>query len=96
MRCNGNVTLQDKHVTCYLRITDAEWQQTKVCFIESGFIDSENNVLNWDKRQFISDSSAARVVLMVLRGARIAPESPVAHWIAPRTLQPGLMKGRHR
>lgn len=61
IRCNGDVTLQDNHVTFSLRISDAEWQQTKAVFIESGFIDSDNKVLNWDKRQYISDSSAARV-----------------------------------
>ena len=61
MRCNGDVTLQDKHVTFQLRITHQEWAITKALFIESGFIDSDNNVLNWDKRQYVSDSSAARV-----------------------------------
>lgn len=61
IRCNGSVTLQDKHVTFSMRISDEEWQQTKAVFIESGFIDSANNVLNWDRRQYISDSSAARV-----------------------------------
>jgi hypothetical protein len=60
-RCNGDVTLQDKHVTFSLRISNQEWQQTKAVFIESGFIDKHNNVLNWDKRQYVSDSSAARV-----------------------------------
>ncbi len=61
LRCNGSVTLQDKHVTFSLRISDQEWQQTKAVFIESGFIDSANNVLNWDKRQYASDSSVDRV-----------------------------------
>lgn len=61
LRCNGNVTLQDKHVTFSLRISDSEWQQTKAVFVESGFIDLANNVLNWDKRQYISDSSVERV-----------------------------------
>lgn len=61
MRCNGDVTLQDEHVTFMLRITQEEWMRTKDIFIDLGFIDSDNNVLNWDKRQFISDSSAARV-----------------------------------
>lgn len=61
MRCNSDVTLQDKHVTFTLRISEQEWAQTKACFVASGFIDSDNNVLNWAKRQFISDSSAARV-----------------------------------
>ena len=61
MRCNGSVTLHDKHVTFQLRITTQEWGITKALFIENGFIDADNNVLNWDKRQYISDSSAARV-----------------------------------
>ena len=61
MRCNSDVTLQDKHVTFTLRISPSEWEQTKGLFVQSGFIDSDNNILNWDKRQFISDSSAARV-----------------------------------
>jgi len=61
MRCNGNVTLQDKHVTFMLRISDAEWSDSKAEFIDNGFIDNDNNVLNWDKRQFISDSSVERV-----------------------------------
>jgi len=61
IRCNGSVTLQDKHVTFQLRISDAEWAITKAEFIANGFIDSDNNVLNWDKRQYRSDTSAARV-----------------------------------
>ena len=61
LRCNGNVTLQDDEVSFQLRISNEEWQVTKDIFIEKGFIDKSNNVLNWDKRQFISDSSAERV-----------------------------------
>lgn len=61
LRCNGSVTLQDKEVTFMLRISNDEWQVTKDIFIENGFIDSNNEILNWDKRQFVSDSSAARV-----------------------------------
>ena len=60
-RCNGDVTLQDEEVTFQLRISDEEWQKTKAIFIAKGFINSDNKVLNWDKRQFISDSSSERV-----------------------------------
>ena len=60
-RCNGNVTLQDEEVTFLLRVTHEEWQQTKQRFIRRGFIDENNNVLNWDKRQFQSDTSKNRV-----------------------------------
>src|SRR3990172_8673486 len=61
MRCNGDVTLHDAHVTFQLRISQEEWEKSKAVFMASGFIDSANKVLNWDKRQFVSDSSAARV-----------------------------------
>lgn len=61
LRCNGHVTLQDTEVTFLLRITDSEWEQTKSNFIDKGFIDSDNKILNWDKRQFVSDSSKNRV-----------------------------------
>lgn len=60
-RCNGDVTLQDSEVTFLLRITETEWLETKAIFIAKNFIDEANNILNWDKRQFRSDSSAARV-----------------------------------
>lgn len=61
MRCNGDVTLQDVHVTFTLRISEQEWSESKARFVASGFIDSENNLLNWNKRQYVSDSSTARV-----------------------------------
>jgi len=61
LRCNGHVTLQDEEVTFLLRISNDEWQVTKALFIAKGFIDDNNEVLNWDKRQYISDSSAERV-----------------------------------
>lgn len=60
-RCNGHVTLQDEEVTFMLRISNDEWQVTKSSFIEKGFINNSNEIQNWDKRQFVSDSSAARV-----------------------------------
>ena len=61
IRCNGNVSLQDEEVVFQLRISEEEWQKSKKTFIEKGFINKHNEVLNWDKRQYISDSSAERV-----------------------------------
>lgn len=61
LRCNGNVTLHDEEVTFQLRISNEEWAKTKALFIKKGFIDSGNKILNWEKRQFTSDSSSARV-----------------------------------
>lgn len=61
LRCNGNVTLQDEEVTFQLRISHEEWAKSKANFVAKGFINDLNEVLNWDKRQYISDSSAERV-----------------------------------
>lgn len=59
MRCNGHVTLHDDEVAFHLRITADEWAQTKELFIKKGFIDSELNLLNWEKRQFKTDSGSS-------------------------------------
>lgn len=61
LRCNGDVTLHDDEVAFQLRVTAEEWSETKREFLKRGFIDNENNLLNWDKRQYVSDSSAERV-----------------------------------
>ena len=60
--CNGDVTLHETEIAFQLRISDEEWMQTKAVFEAKGFIDSNNNILNWEKRQFASDSSTARVL----------------------------------
>lgn len=65
MRCSNDlVTLHDDEVTFHLRISAQDWAETKELFIKKGFIDSDLNLLNWEKRQFKIDSvssSAERV-----------------------------------
>lgn len=62
LRCSNDiVTLHETELAFHLRITDAELAETKALFIGKGFIDDKWNLLNWEKRQFKSDSSAARV-----------------------------------
>ena len=62
LRCsNALVTLQRDEVTFALRISEEELAETISLFERKGFIDSDLNILNWDKRQFNSDSSTARV-----------------------------------
>lgn len=62
LRCsNSLVTLQDEEVAFQLRISDEELAETKALFIKKGFIDSAWNLCNWEKRQFASDTSNARV-----------------------------------
>jgi hypothetical protein len=62
LRCSNDlVTLHETEIAFHLRISDAELVETKALFISKGFIDDKWNLLNWDKRQFKSDSSAPRV-----------------------------------
>ncbi len=62
MRCsNALVTLHETEIAFALRITEEELSATKVLFLRKGFVDDSWEIMNWDKRQFISDSSAARV-----------------------------------
>jgi hypothetical protein len=62
LRCsNSLVTLHAEEVAFQLRISNEDLTETKALFIAKGFIDSEWNLLNWEKRQFASDTSKARV-----------------------------------
>lgn len=62
LRCsNEGVTLQDDEVAFQLRISSDEFAQTKATLIEKGLIDEHCQPTAWDKRQFASDSSTARV-----------------------------------
>ena len=56
-----HVTFTDEEVSFQLRIGMEEWIKTKRVFVEKGFIDESNCVLNWDKRNMRSDSSLERV-----------------------------------
>ena len=61
-RCsNEHVTLQDEEVTFLLRVTSEEWARTKAVFLAKNLINEDNTPTAWEKRQFASDSSAARV-----------------------------------
>ena len=62
MRCsNVTATLHETEIAFMMRISDAELAETKELFKAKGFIDDDWNLLNWEKRQFASDSSAARL-----------------------------------
>src|SRR5690606_38792020 len=58
---NDLVTLHETEIAFHLRVTETELAETKALFVSKGFIDDEWNLLNWEKRQFKSDSSAERV-----------------------------------
>lgn len=70
MRCSNtdetlheteSVTFEDAEVAFVLRISESEVAETKELLKSKGFIDDVWNLLNWNKRQFTSDSSTARV-----------------------------------
>jgi len=69
LRCNVNSnddvtlheTLTDENIAFQLRISLEEWQETKQILLSKNLIDKHNVPVNWDKRQYISDSSAERV-----------------------------------
>jgi hypothetical protein len=54
-------TLHETERAFHWRITETELAETKTLFIKKGFIDDDWNLLNWDRRQFLSDSSTDRV-----------------------------------
>ena len=62
LRCsNGDETLQDDDVTFQLRISIEEWLSTKEVLLSKCLITADNKPTAWNKRQFASDSSTARV-----------------------------------
>lgn len=62
LRCSNTlVTLQEDEIAFALRITETELAETKAVFVRKGFINDQWEIQNWEKRQFVSDSSASRV-----------------------------------
>jgi hypothetical protein len=58
-RCKGE-TLHETQMAFHWRISEREVAETKATFMLIGFIDSDWNLINWNRRQFISDSSTDR------------------------------------
>ena len=62
LRCSEILeTLHETEIAFQLRLSTGELEETKQLFISKNFIDKHWNLLNWDKRQFVSDSSTMRV-----------------------------------
>ena len=62
LRCSEVLeTLHETEIAFQLRLSAQELDDTKQLFIGKKFIDNQWNLLNWDKRQFVSDSSTMRV-----------------------------------
>jgi hypothetical protein len=62
LRCSEVLeTLHETEIAFQLRLSTEELEETKQLFISKNFMDEQWNLLNWDKRQFVSDSSTMRV-----------------------------------
>ena len=62
LRCgNDDVTFQDADLAFQLRVSLDDWLTTKALFITKCLINSDNKVLAWNKRQYVSDLSTSRV-----------------------------------
>lgn len=64
LRCSEVIaTLSDEDLAFQMRISMDQLAQTKAAFIKKGFIGDDWSLRNWDKRQRVSDQSAARTRL---------------------------------
>ncbi|WLD56905.1 phage replisome organizer N-terminal domain-containing protein [Salinispirillum sp. LH 10-3-1] len=71
LRCsNDGVTLQDDEIAFQLRISNEDWSATKDTLIAKNLIDDDAMPTAWNKRQFVSDSSAERVAAYRARKKR--------------------------
>ncbi len=62
LHCSGEYEeLTDEELSTALRITAQELQETREIFRAKKFLDEENKIRNWNKRQYKSDDSAERV-----------------------------------
>jgi hypothetical protein len=63
LRCEGKPLRKysDEEIAYFLQITPLELPPVKSILEKKGFIDNTWEILNWDKRQYVSDSSTDRV-----------------------------------
>lgn len=59
--CGSLKDLTSEEIAFALRLDDVTLHETLQVFRQKGFIDENNHIQNWDKRQYKSDSSAERV-----------------------------------
>lgn len=56
-----HVTERETSIAFALRVTEEVLAETKETFVRKGFINDDWTLCNWSKRQYVSDSSTARV-----------------------------------
>ena len=60
MHIEGLVCPTDEEAAFYMRLTLEQWLETKAAFLNKGMMDESNHLINWERRQYKSDNSAAR------------------------------------
>lgn len=66
LQCSNGIetfheTERETAIAFAMRISETELAETKELFLRRGFINDDWTLANWDKRQYVSDSSTARV-----------------------------------
>lgn len=61
MHIEGLLRPTDEDAAFYMRLSLDQWLKTKAALIDRGLLDESNHLINWERRQFKSDASAARV-----------------------------------
>lgn len=62
LQCSGDlVKLDETELAFHLRVSPEEMKRTLEIFRQKGFVGENNEILNWNKRQYKSDFSTPRV-----------------------------------
>jgi len=66
LQCSNGIetfheTERDSSIAFALRISEDELAETKAVFVRRGFINEDWTLINWESRQYVSDSSTERV-----------------------------------
>lgn len=66
LQCSNGIetfheTERETAIAFALRVSETDLADTKDVFLKRGFINDDWTLANWDKRQYVSDSSTARV-----------------------------------
>lgn len=76
LRCQNPKPFSDQELAFHMRIDETSWNNTKSVYIQNNFINSKNEILNWNKRQYKSDSSTERVKRFRQRSETVTETPP--------------------
>ena len=80
LQSQGNLQkLTLEQLSYSLRISEKELEKTLKIFKKCGFINESMEISNWDKRQYVSDSSSARMARLREKKKKEADENVTSH-----------------